>query len=492
MKGTFTQKATSNKRVMIKNKLILYIHPRSSSIGFQTCIPVGIVSLVGSLLKAGYVVHGINLQFEYERDPRFNFEKWLQSQEFDIVLIDLHWLHHSYDSIELARMVKCVRKNSSIILGGLTSSFFGKEILKDYWFVDFVVRGEGEPVIAALVKAIYDKLTDYEALPNLLWKKDGEVHSSKHQQVISNLNNIDCTGISFMRDWERMLENTLGLRMKVPNSDKRAYWLINGRGCHLGCIYCGGSNGSFETICARVNLEFRSIKRIVEDIKILKRLNIGTIGFTHDIVETDGNCGINLLEQIQSLDLGVVNHLFRPAPTKFTRMFANSVDPDRSLLGLTVISGDENVRRINGRLYSNRDLLNFLHECYNVKIPVMLSFSCNVPGSSVKSFEKTIELLKRILDLKLQTRLSLGLSLAMLEPGSPISQYANIYGVRAYWTSFSHYYKRFSPGFKEDLNVLGESTLREITGFELEELKVKDVVEHIRNFRKVANGMLCS
>jgi radical SAM superfamily enzyme YgiQ (UPF0313 family) len=55
--------------------------------------------------------------------------------------IDLHWLVHPHGALELTKLVKEIT-GRPVILGGFTATYYWREVLENYPFVDVVVLGK--------------------------------------------------------------------------------------------------------------------------------------------------------------------------------------------------------------------------------------------------------------------------------------------------------------------------------------------------------------
>ena len=74
--------------------------------------------------------------------------------EANIYAIDLHWVSQAVSAIQTAELCKKFHPESSVILGGMTASFYDTEILRSFPFIDDIVRGEAEYPIALLAKRV--------------------------------------------------------------------------------------------------------------------------------------------------------------------------------------------------------------------------------------------------------------------------------------------------------------------------------------------------
>jgi len=117
----------------------------------------------------GMQVRIVNLALRMMNSRRFDVPRFLARQKPKAVGIDLHWLPHAHGALEIARIVKELHPDVPIIMGGLSSSYFHRELI-GYPQVDFVLRGEStEPPLHQLLLALREG-KPVDRIPNLTWK----------------------------------------------------------------------------------------------------------------------------------------------------------------------------------------------------------------------------------------------------------------------------------------------------------------------------------
>lgn len=108
--------------------------------------PIGLTSIADYLERYGLRVKIINIANRMLMNPNFNVEKKLRHIKTRAFGIDLHWLPHAHGSIELAKIVKKLHPSTPIIFGGLSATYYHKELIQ-YPFIDFVMRGDYPAVV---------------------------------------------------------------------------------------------------------------------------------------------------------------------------------------------------------------------------------------------------------------------------------------------------------------------------------------------------------
>ncbi len=125
------------------------------------------------------------------------------------------------ETLNICEILKMVSPNTKIILGGPEVSFDGDELLKKYWFIDFIVYGEGEETFDQLLKRLIDEKHDYDDINGLIYREGDKIIENPPRVLIPNLNSIP----SPYRDIEDDFENKI-------------VYFESSRGCPFNCQFC--------------------------------------------------------------------------------------------------------------------------------------------------------------------------------------------------------------------------------------------------------------
>ena len=157
-------------------KLNNYYKPIGEYI-FILFIPVGLLGLADLLNRNGYKTRIIHLGVEFAKYKKIDLNKIIIENKPDIIGLDLHWHHQSYDVIEFAKKIKIIDHNVKILLGGFTASYFAEEIMKNFDCIDFIIKGEAEIPIIELIKQTKSG-KEYNTIPNLVYRENNEIKSN--------------------------------------------------------------------------------------------------------------------------------------------------------------------------------------------------------------------------------------------------------------------------------------------------------------------------
>ena len=141
--------------------------------------PVGFATLSYYLSNLGYEVRILNLAVKMLRSQNFDPESCLRKFKPILFGLDLHWLPHIQGVVEVAKLLKRIHPEIPIVLGGLSTSYFHREILENYREIDYVIRGDcAEEPLAELLKVLKGGGSVSE-VPNMSYRQaDGIVEGS--------------------------------------------------------------------------------------------------------------------------------------------------------------------------------------------------------------------------------------------------------------------------------------------------------------------------
>ncbi|MEW8970743.1 MAG: cobalamin-dependent protein [Mesobacillus sp.] len=220
--------------------------------------PIGLTSIAEYLERHGLRVKIINIANRMLMDENFDVEKKLKRIKTRAFGIDLHWLPHAHGSIELAKIVKKLHPETPMIFGGLSATYYHKELI-EYPFIDFVMRGDStEKLMLLLINHFKNGTHHLGGIPNLTWKDgDNPVYNSL-SHVPDSLDEFDIPGYRYTIKSVFKYKNFLDPLpyngwLQYPNTA-----ILTAKGCTQGCLICGGSKQSYKDNCNRKVLAKRS------------------------------------------------------------------------------------------------------------------------------------------------------------------------------------------------------------------------------------------
>ena len=400
-------------------------------------IPFGVLSIAEHLVKNGFRVKIVNLAERMLTVPSCTIASLVKDLDSRVFAIDLHWGIHSDGAVRTAEICKQLHPNSSVILGGLTASYFSQEIMKSSRSVDGIIRGEAEEAMVALVDSLI-KNGKLGEVPNLTFRDSNDrVRANPQVRPRSNLDDYDYTNLSLIEPRNRLLSLTIGSRtLQVWN-------LPVCRGCAFNCITCGGSQYADRRILMREKPAFRSARRMVEDFQRLDEQGINYVFLFQDCRLGTKAYYEDLLKSLHKEKWSKIEHvsleLFNPVDDEFIRYLAANKPADTIALTFSPESGSDEVRRAFGRNYTNQAILETNIKCATSSIPIDFHFMIALGQESPETLKEMWSLWDKIMSRKTPTfftSVDFG-PMVLLDPGSIAYENPTRFGYRMLFTTFN-------------------------------------------------------
>ncbi|WP_423800182.1 TIGR04190 family B12-binding domain/radical SAM domain protein [Neobacillus sp. SAB-20_R2A] len=432
--------------------------------------PIGLTSIADYLERYGLSVKIINIANRMLMNPNFDVEKKLKSIRASAFGIDLHWLPHAHGSIELAKIVKQLHPDTPIIFGGLSATYYHKELIQ-YPFIDFVMRGDStEKLMLLLMNKLETENTHFADIPNLTWKKGTETGYNPLTYVPKDLDDIDVPGYRYTIRSVFKYRNFLDPLpyngwLQYPNTA-----LLTARGCTQNCLICGGSREAYGQNCNRHTLALRSPKKLVEDIQFISRFSRAPIFILHDLRQGGQEYVEEFFSRLKKLKLKneVVFELFQYADEEFFRLMNESV-PHYSI-EITLETHDEKIRKYNGKFScSNEKVIETLQLALkNGCKKIDLFFMVGIPGQTYESAVENIEFCETIhLACQKDPRIFYFVAplAPFLDPASPAFEHPEIHG-----------YKKLCQTLEDHRKAITRPSWKHMLSYETKDMTRDDIV----------------
>jgi clorobiocin biosynthesis protein CloN6 len=221
--------------------------------------PIGWFSMKQWLADHGFDAKIVNIASLMLQYPELDVKRLLGRLEAPVFGFDLHWMTQCHGAIELAAVLKEVHPEALTIFGGISATYYANQLIQ-YPGVDVVVQGYDtlEPV-TELMASVRRGSRNFDSIPNLLYKADGEVRVTGFtHKPAANYNNA-------RNDWSYYQETpvnglaTSKLIMTLPNT-----------GCAHDCGWCGGSKFAYRNIMdVRKTLVQKDNDLIVQELRTM-------------------------------------------------------------------------------------------------------------------------------------------------------------------------------------------------------------------------------
>jgi len=428
--------------------------------------PIGFASISEYLENAGYRVRIINLALRMLNSRNFNVEKMLGRLNAPVFGIDLHWLPQAHGAIEIARLVKRYHPKAKIVVGGLSASYYYRELLQ-YPEIDFVLRGDSTEEPLRLLMDCIKNGSRLAAVPNLAWQEaEDRLEETPLSYVPADF------GGAMVHHYDNIIRSVIrhhDLASYIPFKGWLDYPItavLTCRGCTQNCVFCGGSAAAYRRICNRSRLALRSPEAVARDVDRIRHFASGPIFILGDIRQSGMDYADRLLSLLkkQVVKNQLILELFYPASKDFLMKMGDACPA--FCLEISPESHDPEVRNAIGKHYSNESLEETIGyalaaDCQRLD----LFFMIGLPKQTRKSVMDTIEYCGYLLD-----KFGGGKRLApfisplapFLDPGSLAFEYPEKYGYRILFRTLEeHRQALVSPSWKYMLNYETEWMNRE-------------------------------
>ncbi len=416
--------------------------------------PIGFMIMHGYLQQYGFSVRIINVALKMLKSKRFDVEKLIKSLNTAAFGIDLHWLTHAQGSLALAEIIKKYHPDTPVIFGGLSSSYFHRELL-EYPQVDYVLRGDSvEEPLAQLLASIKTGRT-VDNIPNLTWRdSSGNVVENKLSHSPPNLN-------YYPFDYRKIIKSTIR-HIDIIGHLPFHKWLkypivamLPWKGCVHNCIICGGSAHFYNKYCGRKQPAYRSPELVANDIALVAKYLKGPIILLGDLRQGGEGYAQELFERIRVAR--IKNHiaieLFNAAPRSYFEQMARAI-PNFNI-EISPESHDEEVRKTFGRQYDNKGLeesMRYALElgCRRFDLFFMIGLSRQTPQSVQETVDYCDYLIKKFKRFGIGRVLPFISPLApFLDPGSLAFENPKKYGFKQIYRTFEeHRQALLQPSWK--------------------------------------------
>ncbi len=393
----------------MKNLDVLFIHPprnyeylganlkkRSS----YMLVPMGLVGLADLAEREGHSARILNYPLERMLDKGFSLRSYLARCNPEIVGVDLHWVVHSAGAIDTLRFVKKHFPNAFTLLGGYSATWYAKEIMETYDFVDGIIQGDAEAPVVQLLK----NRKSLDKVPNLIYRENGKVKDNGISYVAGEIDSPNFARVKHIEHWREYIETSYKA-LRNPFSIEMA------RGCPFNCIFCGGSRYCMRRLVKREKVVFRSPRRVVDDIKELLAVSPSkALFFGHGVYPATEPyfMDINKLIRDERIDAQAELEAWRlPVSKRFIADFAKTYDRSRSIFWFSPRNFSATYRRkfsavfgaVDDSLaFSDKQLYDFINDCSANRLINILFWDVGYPHeTAADAFRNYAKALKVIL-----------------------------------------------------------------------------------------------
>ena len=366
--------------------------------------PIGFLTLAAYLRRHGYRVRIINLALLMMRSRKFRPETLLRGLRPTLFGVDLHWLPHAHGGPALAALLKQLHPDIPIVFGGISSTYFHRELIEDK-AVDYVLRGSvTEPSLLALVRELQGE-RQFERVPGLTWKEGGETRVNADATVAS----LD----ECRYDLGMMVTSVIRHLDFWTTAPFHTWWqhpitaVFTVRGCARGCVTCGASHSAFQGFMPGRHPLLRTPQSIASQVRDLAEITRAPIFLVGDLRDGGDGYARAVLDALARTPVTnrIIFEFFDPPDDEYIARIDASIRHWGA--ELSPESHDESVRAHLGKA-------RFTNAAMETSIQTMLALRCEqldlffmigLPGQTYDGVLGTVEAVERLF-IRFDRRLS--------------------------------------------------------------------------------------
>lgn len=432
--------------------------------------PIGFTSISEYLNRFGYQVRIINIALKMLRSSRFDVEKEIKQLHPLLFGIDLHWMPHVQGSLALAEIVKKYHPTIPVIFGGLSATYFHEELIGNYPFIDFVLRGDSTEEPLRQLMAALKSGESWREIPNLTFR------DHQGRVVVNPLTNVPIDLNAIKIDYSHIIKKVIRYR-DLNGYTPYQNWLhypataaFHVRGCTHQCKTCGGSAYTFRKSCNRPSPAFRDPELLARDLKAIDDSLNAPIIIIGDLTQAGRAFALSFLEKVKRHKIRnpVAMEFFTPPDDELLELIVEAIPHFN--IEISPESHDEAIRRAFGRPYGNEEMERMLKTALGLGCKrVDLFFMIGLPYQSYESVRETVRYCGSLLERFGKTkRLIPFISpyVPFIDPGSEAFEHPEQFG-----------YTIFHRTVEEHRRAMESSSWKYILGYETKWMTRQEIVD---------------
>lgn len=287
---------------------------------------------------------------------------------------------------DAAQAVKTIWPTTPVVVGGLTASHFGEEIIAGFPAVDYLIRGDAEAPLRKLAAYCCGSAEiPLATIPNLLYRHNGQVKQTARTFFAgsADLDQLDFVTTHWLHHAESYAAlQYSGIGLIRPHDPQRKA---------TGSVLGVGVSSTASTVAAakRRTPNWRGATamscvhpNVVDDVERLAGLGRQQVALSLDPATFGPGWWRPFFGELRrrQVRIGIYNEFFQLPPREFIEALGSTADLAHTEVAISPLSGNEAVRHQHGKHYTNERLLAMLATLKSFEIPIFIYFSLNLPG----------------------------------------------------------------------------------------------------------------
>ena len=276
------------------------------------------------------------------------------------------------NTVLISRAIKSRNDNVKVILGGPGVYYNYADVLENFPFIDFCVRGEGELAFEQFIEYMEGK-TKPESVPGLAYRQNGKIRANRLSKPLN-------------------VETLPYLSYELYDAPPQALESIScepGRGCPYKCTFC--TTRVFWNNTHRVKTPARLAEEIEHYCGLYK--NIKHFDFhSHDNFLKNKNYIIELCEELRKRNLGITWNCSSRIELLDDEYIDVLVESGCNYIDCGIESGSDRIRQlINKNIDVEKTIFN-MEKLISNNIGIATNFMFGFPTETLSDMEETFEM----------------------------------------------------------------------------------------------------
>ncbi|MHA1299010.1 MAG: B12-binding domain-containing radical SAM protein [Candidatus Helarchaeota archaeon] len=196
----------------------------------------------------------------------------IRTEDFDLIGFSAY-VWNSKSILYWIKELKKENKDLRIVIGGPHFTYIPKLIMKRFSEIDFIIKKEGEIPFLKLVEHLKEDNSNYEGIPNLVYRQENKIFETTIIKPPLNLDEYASPYLTGILD-DYLKDNCQYLGFQTS------------RGCPYNCAYCVWNiQSTFENF---PKIRYFSFDRVIKELKYIQK-HVRKNDFTVDIYDATFN-----------------------------------------------------------------------------------------------------------------------------------------------------------------------------------------------------------
>ena len=213
------------------------------------------------------------------------------------------------ETLRVCEILKLVRPELKILLGGPEVSYDGDEMMKSIPYIDYIIYGEGEEPFKEFITSLSGKRINLKDIEGLIYRQGDRIIKNPERDLIRDLNTIPSPYEDLVGEFE----------------NKIVYY-ESSRGCPYNCQYCLSS--TFKGV------RYFDIERVKRDLTTLIEGRAKQIKFVDRTFNANKRHAMEIMKFIKDKDPEDINFHFEVTAHLMDDEFLNFLKDTRRAISI--------------------------------------------------------------------------------------------------------------------------------------------------------------